>query len=184
MSRYTLGEENQWEGVDYVIHDDEGSVTCLLCKAGPMRDLRQIRQHFNGRRHSKNWCKERCDGMVKDSIPRINALGFEPWKKHVESLFRSAACDSLILDFVHESTFTTKVTAYYSKAVNQLEMYERMEALSLLELAIIKKEFHEYQASVEGDIDRRTFWDNRKTTSGSNVIVPLVMEFLTEEIYE
>ena len=176
MSRYTLGEENQWEGVDYVIHDDEGSVTCLLCKAGPMRDLRQIRQHFNGRRHSKNWCKERCDGMVKDSIPRINALGFEPWKKHVESLFSGAARQSQIL--ISTFRFTTLVTTYYYEAVNQLEMYERMEALSLLELAIIKTEFHEYQASVEGDIDRRTFWDNKKTTSGSNVIIPLVLKFL------
>ena len=180
MVRYNRDE---WIEADYVDRNDQGRITCLLCHAGPMIG-RSIEDHFYGQRHlgtirfhlqvdllSDEYIQKLRLDEVRLFKPRIEAIEFEPWKQHVQSLFFTA-----ITNPASQKS--------HSQAFDQFYKYERMEALSLLELAIIKTEFHEYQASVESDIDRRTFWDNRKTTSGSNVIVPLVMEFLTEETYE
>ena len=51
---HRLGALHQFRGVDYVEHDDDGSVMCLLCGTGWMFRDQRI-EHFHGARHETNY---------------------------------------------------------------------------------------------------------------------------------
>lgn len=84
--------------INYVIRDDQGIVTCLLCNTGSMRDDKHIKQHFNGRRYLNNFLNE-----AKDCKPRIDVLGFKPWKHHVQSSLFTAIIDHTSVILLNET---------------------------------------------------------------------------------
>ena len=113
--------------------------------------------------------------ISKDLLPRINQLGFSGWKHHLKSL---------LFDFMADSDVSN-----CEIAEKHLVKYERMETTSLLELAILKhkvcadaafssmQEVYDYVA-LEGEFNSQAFLRSQRMTCGSNVIIPLVVEYL------
>lgn len=178
--KYTLGNVNQRKGVNYVTIED-GFFRCHLCDTGWMTKG-PAKLHFNGRRHEKKWRalkaeqeEERKIIIENAMLARVNNLGHDLWRRHVEQL---------IFDYVFENIGTD-----FSEAQKVLSKYELMEKTSLLELAIVKhnicdqltfstmQEVFDYEA-LEEEFDRKELLNSRRITCGSDVIIRNVMPFL------
>mmetsp|Transcript_12691 Transcript_12691/g.22969 ORF Transcript_12691/g.22969 Transcript_12691/m.22969 type:complete len:190 (-) Transcript_12691:24-593(-) len=180
-----LGTLHQFRDVSYV-EKSIGNVRCLLCGTGWMpRGTRAC--HFQGFQHARNYDQvrrleqEKCSlqhlksntERTKSLEGRVNSLGLEKWRLHCKALMYEQA--------VHSQPETI--------CMNVLAKYERMERISLLELAIWKSricdglvffnvdEMRQYPA-LDEDFDPTDYAHNIRITSGSAIIIPRVMEFL------
>jgi hypothetical protein len=187
--KYCLGNVNQWRGVDYV--ETEGSsVSCKLCGTGWMHK-KSAGRHFNSSRHESKYNAVKRQQQAHEHVqagiaiatslqPRINTLGHTAWQQHVQSLLYSRIMNT------DEGVSDSLVKRYLAK-------YELMERTSLLELVVLKhevqndgtfssmQEVYDYKALEDG-FDPQAFLKVKRVTCGSDVIIPLVMKFLTDEI--
>jgi hypothetical protein len=181
-----LGTLHQREGVAYVGVHADGDVRCLLCNTGWMESRKGIASHFHGAPHARKYNAVRLEEeqramqtfksnteRTKSLEGRVNSLGLEKWRWH---------CKALMYEHAVHSQSELRV-------MNVLAKYERMERISLLELAIWKSricdglvffnvdEMRQYPA-LDEDFDPTDYAHNIRITSGSAIIIPRVMEFL------
>lgn len=120
---HRLGRPDQHRNVPYVVKSS-GTVRCLLCGTGDF-SRRIAGSHFNGSRHQA--CYQRVRAFEKEEEEqkqlqsRVANLGLLSWRCEVKAA---------LYDY-HIKTVPTTPYVFYA-----LEKYERMELLSLLELAI------------------------------------------------
>jgi len=187
---HCLGGLIQYRGVTYV--EKEGSYyRCLLCGTGSMhKRTAGVRGHFTGSLHAANYQAvkrleeqeetDRQDLLRLNNAKRIKldvvgGLCHEPWRVEMKSL---------LLDHL---TAPAPIAAIVVDTA--LKRYQKMEQLSLLELALWKakicdgltfstmQEMREYQV-LDEDFDPKTFAQEMRHTSGCQVVVPLVSAFL------
>jgi hypothetical protein len=182
-----LGNLHQRRGVAYVEVYTDANVRCLLCDTGQMKGRRNIAAHFRGASHERQYNgvrrkeeEQRTLQILKANAEktksmegRVNSLGIEKWRSHCKVL-------------MYEHVVHSQPEAIF---MNALEKYEQMERSSLLELAIWKSricdglvffhvdEMRQYPA-LDEDFDPTGYAQNLRTTSGSAIIIPRVMEFL------
>jgi hypothetical protein len=124
--------------------------------------------------------------LVAERLERANAferqmnnLGFAPWRQHVKALF---------FDYLSAGSLQN-----FKNAIDQLFLYEKMERLSLLELAIMKS-FLAVDSACPVSFDENETRRDRKwrqtsqlekesllalrQMSGASIIIPLVLPFL------
>lgn len=178
-----MGEPAQYHNVPYVRHDHH-FVQCLLCGTGGMIH-KQAKKHFFGSRHLAMFQKVKAlkdqddrrrqkEHFFRSLQARIASLGLPKWINEVKVFF--------LHDYVGDTVPEAIIKA-------QLATYEKMERLSLLELALWKykicdsvafssmQEMREYKI-LEQDFDPAQFAREMRLVSGSPVIVPLVASFL------
>lgn len=178
-----LGKHNQWKGVPYVDVNGDGSLECLLCKTGRLYKG-NISSHFNGLRHLESYNK--ATQMKKDVVStqkRIECLGCIKWRDNVKGLVYDICCRGY-----NKPSIEYACTSYDVKKL--ISKYERMEIISLLEIAIWKaficdgaifQTVHEMKEYKKLDKDfEPTDYSNqvRIRKSGCAVIIPRVIEFL------
>lgn len=176
----------------YVLEHDNGSVSCLLCFTGQITKG-SIGRHFNGARHMKNYIKSKqlktsledalvLSNLVLSNESRIESLGCKKWRDNIKSLVYDTCCKIGNPDIKECSDF------YQIKKL--ISKHERMEAISLLELAIWKasicdgvvfrtvNEMKEYTL-LDKDFEPSVYSNQaRIRKSGCQVIIPRVLEFL------
>jgi hypothetical protein len=133
-------------------------------------------EHFHGNRHARNYYQvkqvhqeHRAQLEHRERLQRrINALGLRAWRDAVTAGIQRN-------EIVHAEAL--------------LEKFEKMECLSLLELAVVKAkavdgvifrnttEIHE-QRALDPEFNATTYWNTQRVVSGSEVIVPAVVRFL------
>jgi len=169
-----LGRVNQYWDVAYVKTDSKGMCRCLLCDTGWMSTGALI-SHFNGSWHYSTFYRVQADRIANvveqaKSVP-VDRLPSSRWKDEVQAL---------LYQFIAEEK-----SEILKMANDKLAHYERLDALSSLELAICKaqirpmfatmQELREY-CILDSDFDSTAFVLGSR--HGSEVIVPLVKEFL------
>ena len=185
--------------VPYVDCNEESNMCrCNLCGTGWMNEQSR-KMHFQGSRHAKNYrileveqqkkntleAKAEFGSKVmqfiysmKDLDERVAHLGLRSWKLEM---------NHLMYRFVTvELSFGEYVTKEH--VLDRLSMYETMEALSLLELALWKtnvtarSSFSSVQevkeCNSDEEFDKIKFLREARITSGSEIIIPLVLRFL------
>jgi hypothetical protein len=172
-----LGGLHQFREVPYVDHSEDGSVRCSLCGTGWMYNFQRI-QHFHGSRHAKRYRylkniemeqKAQLEQEHRERLEtRIKALGLRSWRDAVTAGIQRNEIKN---------------------AEASLEKFEKMERLSLLELAVVKAkavdgvifrnttEIFEQQA-VDPEFDASVYLNIQRVVSGCEVIVPAVTRFL------
>ena len=203
---HRLGTLHQNQGVDYVEHDDDGSLRCLLCRTGWM--FRKPGKHFHGSTHRKKYyavkraeeeaqaaeaTRTRNAGCLstvewfQSYVGRVASLGLPQWQHHVQSqLFRS-----FFPSASNGSTICANGMTEEQKhsTLELILKYERMEVTSLLELALWKAsivssglflsvhEMKEYPI-LDREFDAREYAARKREACGSAGVIPLVMTFL------
>ena len=188
---FRLGAVNQYNDMEYVIRHTDGTTKCLLCETGYMRKHERNR-HFNGCRHEFNYQEvKRCEQSIVDERKRsefikwcdgikvrVEMLGLPKWKYSLKSK---------MFDFIYR----THVAGDGVRQIILLTLlgYEKLEATSLLELALWKsnivcdvvfssmQEMREYSILEQG-FDPEEYARIRRVTCGSEVVIPLVVSFL------
>lgn len=183
---HELGQPTQYKNVAYVRSDDH-YVWCLMCNTGGMHH-KVASKHFQGSHHLARFNQVKAlkdkheevrrrykDCYVRSLQQRVDHLGLAKWKDTVKVL---------LYDFSYGDIFQAGL-----EAEQVLAKYEKMERLSLLELAIWKckicdgvtfssiQEMREYKILEEG-FDPTQFAQELRLVSGSPVIIPLVASFL------
>lgn len=190
-----LGSLHQYKGVPYVDVFDDGDVQCNLCGTGYMSNAARV-SHFHGDRHLRNYravqnLERERDQMQrkKDLLAyrcsiaanydyRVKQLGYRQWQDAVfSSMYR----------FIQHGT---DILPRPTEALSILERYERMEVLSLLELAIVKakicdgvffqtlEDLRDQHVLSDGTFDSSSFIHAQRIQSGCQVIIPNVASFL------
>jgi hypothetical protein len=188
-----LGALNQHRDVPYVKKGDGKEVCCLLCGTGWMPPSSR-KAHFNGSTHASNYSRvqaaerrQKENELTLDRIQkmkeielRIHRLGLRKWQNSMKSLMYEYT--------VHGAGDGVGVDEY-DGVLNKLKKYERMECVSLLELAIWKAsicdglvfasmvELRQYKV-LEEDFDSTAYSKKRLVESGSHFIIPRVLEYL------
>jgi len=181
------------------INEEEDKYMCNLCNTGWMND-RARKNHFHGSRHAKNYKllseeQNRRNALrgkaefgakvmqfiynMKSLDDRVAQLGLRKWKLEMHHLMYRFVTVELM--------YGAYVTKEY--VLDRLHLYETMEKLSLLEMALWKTNIctrssfssvQQVKASTLSvhEFDRDKFLREARITSGSEVIVPLVLKFL------
>jgi len=192
----------EFNGVPYVGHKEKNDMyKCYLCETGWMHKQTAIK-HFQGSRHLKQYeilwgeqekektlCEEAEFGekvienidVVKNMDTRVERLGLRRWKLEMHHL---------MYQYVVEKAFGKEITR--ESIEDELNRYELMEKLSLLEMALLKtkicfisryptvKEAKEY-LNLYSEWDHKELFRIARGTIGKEVIVPLVLTFLQGE---
>ncbi|KAG7353663.1 hypothetical protein IV203_003018 [Nitzschia inconspicua] len=188
-----LGSLHQYRNVPYVERAMDGTVACLLCGTGWMNPNARV-MHFHGRQHSKNYNRikeielkqerererlKKLEELETRAIlcftyydPRIAALGLKAWR-----------------DIVTVGLYHYLRGGELADADLLMNKYEKMESLSLLELAILKSkavdgvmfqstyEIRQQQA-LDPNFNATAYLRDQRVISGCHVIVPSVAAFL------
>ena len=181
-----LGGVYQWRNVEYVNRYKDGGAQCLLCMTGRMTKDSRI-HHFRGSLHSRKYnlvkilerkqeelkaAGKRMEEVSSIKNNRVPKLGLKKWRNQV-----SAG----LLHYVTDNNIGT--------TLKDLERFERMERLSLLELAIWKVnivdgiifrdtyEVREQQA-LDDVFDAKGYMNTRRILCGCDIIIPEVAKFL------
>lgn len=158
-----------------------GGVRCVLCGTGAMRGKASLRSHLNGWNHKYHMRKYEDGGRVDEVRHleiRIDRLGLYRWRCEVQSrLFRYIV--------------GTGVPASVSRQRGEtlLAKYEKMERLSLLELAAWKASLTndpfftsmddlDAHWTLEKGFDPVAYKNTRRVTSGITAIIQGVLPFL------
>jgi hypothetical protein len=184
-----LGALNQYRDVPYVEKAGK-QVCCLLCGTGWMKSYAR-QGHFNGSIHALNYStvqaaekrqednelmRNRSQKMIEIEM-QVSRLGLCKWQNSMKSLMYEYT--------VHGAAGM----GGYDGVINKLRKFERMECASLLELAIWKAsicdglvftsvvEMRQYKV-LEEDFDAAAYSKKRLVESGSQIIIPRVLEFL------
>ena len=153
-------------------------VRCTLCSTGDMHKNCAL-SHFRSWGHRYAVEKEEQETRLHSSMLPTGAriaicLGSEVWKRNIKAL---------IYDFVYANIGSAE------HIKRQYELYCRMEKTSLLELALWKasicddvhfetlQDVYDYSA-LEENFEPVDFVRQKRITSGVEVIIPRVMEFL------
>eukprot|EP00977_Amphora_coffeiformis_P002929 scaffold567_cov170-Amphora_coffeaeformis.AAC.3 len=188
---YRLGAPNQYRNVPYVVGSNTniGCIRCVLCGTGDMF-RKTAAFHFNGSGHQTMYRQVRAleeeeenrrqrEAYIRSVQTRVARLGHLSWRWEVKAA-------------LHDYYVQNVPTVAY--AMHVLEKYERMEQLSLLELAIWKcqicdgvtfsslQEMREYQI-VDEDFDSTRFAQEMRRLGASSIIIPLVASFLPPRLY-
>jgi hypothetical protein len=179
-SRYiVLGAPNQYRGVSYVSHEG-GQYRCMLCETGGMNSV-SAKKHFNGSRHlqrhsaiaerqRKIFCMRYVKNVYKRILPQIR---HSAWRDKI----KSEMCD-----------FVTGAKGYNDCELLCAKLF-RMEALTSLELALWKaritdgaafstmQDLRDYPI-LDSAFDVDTFASDMRISCGSQVVIPLVLEYL------
>jgi hypothetical protein len=166
---------HQFRGLPYVNHLKNGSVECLLCGTGWLNNSERI-EHFHSSQHARRYYQlkqiHREQKAALEHRERLEtrnlALGLKAWR------------DAVTVGIERNEIVNTEAL---------LEKFEKMERLSLLELAVVKAkavdgvifrnttEIFEQQA-VDPEFDASIYLNIQRVVSGSEVIVPAVARFL------
>ena len=171
-----------------------GSVWCNLCGTGEMPREQRVK-HFHGARHARKYqllnerrqevFKERTATALmmakirtsKDFEPSIKRLYLQKWRMEIRGHFYS-----YIFEVENNGSKLNDICKLLRK-------YETYEICSLLELVLWKanltrcgtfdsiQEVREYEV-LDSKFDPDSFLQARRTTCGSVVVVPLVLEYL------
>jgi hypothetical protein len=147
--------------------------SCWLCGTGVFNS-KQTQHHRFGKKHQSlqtalsdmKALKFRKDTFVSPSIlASVEKITHLAWKRHLKSL---------LFDFV--VTGKDGATSTQEKILSLLHRYHYIEKLSLLEMALWKAKLESENQEMYGAVDR----DFCRKNCGSQVVVPLIMEFLPE----
>lgn len=194
-----LGFATQWRGVPYVKQHGRGNYECLLCQTGCIKK-RNVKSHFRGAHHFKAYNKVKAMGegtshnkvnemkcrpfsvYAKSNQKRIERLSCRKWRDDIKSFVYDISCWSKNHSF--DNACSSDVI---SKLISR---YERMEVISLLELAIWTADIfkglrfqsiHEMKEYIvlDEDLDPSDYSNQmRIRKSVCHVIIPRVIEFL------
>ena len=153
-------------------------VRCTLCSTVDMHRNNAL-SHFRSGGHTYAVVKEEQETRLHSSMLPTGAridicLGSEVWKRNIKAL---------IYDFVYANIGSEEHIERHYK------LYCRMEKSSLLELALWKASICDYvhfetlqdvydYSALEEDFDPVDFVRQKRITSGVEVIIPRVVEFL------
>ena len=90
---HCLGTLYQYQGVDYVKHDDDGSVRCLLCGTGWMFRDQRI-EHFHGTRHERNYnAVKEAEEEAEEAEEAERTTNAEEWMHCLGTLYQYQGVD-------------------------------------------------------------------------------------------
>jgi hypothetical protein len=183
--RYTfLGQANQYRGVKFVVPEGRGNYRCLLCATSGIQQ-RTAHRHFGSLNHRTRHAvilqcqqQEYHERIAVKFMKNCNALVLPliqhaPWRRKMKSI---------LFDLLMGLKSFCECELFFAKVL-------RMEALSLLELALWKakiangitfssiQDMREYP-TLDIDFNVQRFGYEMRVSSGAQVVLPLVLEYL------